>query len=76
MEDTWTGEDDVRSEKEWLYTSVEPLYHLRVRYWTGAMFWTSQSSWYSFPSTIGPVWLTGLMETLSGVSGRNDTQKK
>lgn len=32
MEDTWTGEEDVRSVKEWLYTSVCPLYHLSVRY--------------------------------------------
>uniref|UniRef100_A0A0E9W3U6 Uncharacterized protein n=1 Tax=Anguilla anguilla TaxID=7936 RepID=A0A0E9W3U6_ANGAN len=29
------------------------------------MFWTSHCSWYCFPSSIGPMWFTALMETLS-----------
>lgn len=70
VEDTWTGVAGDSSENTLLYTSVCSRYHLSVRYWTGAMFCTSHSSWYSLPSTKAPVWFTKLMEMLSGVSAQ------
>ncbi len=54
------------------FSRVCPLYHLTVRYWTGATSWTSHWSVYCSPSVIGPLWPTVLMNTLSGVSVEED----
>ncbi len=54
------------------FSRVCPLYHLTVRYWTGATSWTSHWSVYCSPSVIGPLWSTVLMNTLSGVSVEED----
>ncbi len=68
---SFTGVSMVSVKGVW-FSTVCTLYHLTVRFWTGATLWTSHWSSYCFPSVIGPLWFTVLMNTLSGVSVEED----
>lgn len=52
--DDWFTGSLLGLSKVSIKRNVSPLYHLTVRFWTGAMLWTSHVKLYSFISVITP----------------------